>query len=58
MSICLGFGEFKNICTNEAGTLWTPYWCSRCDKLRRRSISESLETILNDLKESKSCRER
>jgi len=51
---CLGFGEFTGICTNEAGTLWTPHWCLRCDELRRENITKSLD----NLKESKTCQER
>lgn len=42
---CVGFGEFERKCTNEAGTAWTPYWCERCDKMRRDHITKQLKEI-------------
>lgn len=45
--LCVGFGPYEGKCENEAGTPWTPYWCPRCDKLRKEHISEQLEGILN-----------
>ena len=46
MSRCVGFGEYEGQCRNEAGTPWTPYWCNRCDKLRRSHISDSLKELV------------
>lgn len=43
---CIGFGEYEGKCQNEAGTPWTPYWCPRCDALRRGHISAQLEAIM------------
>jgi len=42
---CIGYGEFEGKCDNEAGTPWTPYWCLRCDKIRRATITKQLEDI-------------
>lgn len=43
---CLGYGEFAGVCTNDAGTRWTPYWCPRCDELRRVAITAQLKGLL------------
>lgn len=45
MSICIGFGAKEGVCENEAGTPWTPLWCSECDQERLDSISASLAEI-------------
>lgn len=42
---CLGFGEFEGKCQNEAGTSASPFWCPRCDGLRRDHISKQLDEI-------------
>jgi hypothetical protein len=42
---CIGYGEFEGKCTNEAGTPWTPYWCKRCDEIRRKTITKQLKEI-------------
>jgi len=56
-NICLGFGVFEGICNNTAGTAWTPYWCTRCDELRKESITESLKGMITEIKE-RSCQEK
>ena len=43
--VCIGFGEYEGKCQNEAGTPWTPYWCPRCDELRRKHISDQLDAM-------------
>jgi hypothetical protein len=43
---CIGFGEFEGKCGNDAGTAWTPYWCLRCDRLRRAHISAQFEKLV------------
>lgn len=45
---CVGFGPHEDKCENEAGTPWTPYWCPRCDEMRREHISRRLEQIRGD----------
>jgi hypothetical protein len=45
--ICIGYGEYENKCTNEAGTKWSPYWCSRCNDLRMKRIGEQINTIMS-----------
>ena len=52
--ICIGFGEYEGKCQNEADTPWTPYWCSRCDKLRQRYISDQLDKLMNDFAQKSS----
>lgn len=42
---CIGFGQFEGQCKNEAGTPWTPYWCDRCDEIRRSRITKQLEVM-------------
>ncbi len=54
---CVGFGPHEGLCSNDAGTPWTPFWCPRCDELRRKSITESLEGILKDIKKEEGGRE-
>lgn len=41
---CAGYPPYDR-CDREAGTPWSPYWCERCDKLRRAAITASLEQI-------------
>lgn len=33
-------------CKNPAGTVWSLYWCQRCNAARLRRISEKLEAIV------------
>jgi len=42
---CLGFGDYEGKCQNVAGTAFTPYWCPRCDALRRDAITAQLDAI-------------
>jgi hypothetical protein len=53
MSTCIGYGEFEGKCENAAGTPWTPLWCLRCDKIRRATIGNQLEGILDSLDQEK-----
>jgi hypothetical protein len=39
--ICLGFGPHEGKCTNAAGPR-SPYWCDRCEDLRREHITKQL----------------
>ena len=43
---CLGYAEHEGKCQNAAGTPWTQYWCDRCDKIRRETITKSLEKMV------------
>lgn len=45
MSKCLGYGPYEGKCDNKAGTPWTPYWCPRCDEIRKATITKQLESI-------------
>ena len=45
MTVCIGFGEREGVCTNEAGTPWTPLWCDECDEQRRAHISAQFEKM-------------
>lgn len=51
---CMGFGEYKGKCENEAGTPWTPHWCMRCDELRREHITKQIDKMLAEMKVKKS----
>lgn len=42
---CVGYGEHEGVCVNDAGTLWTPYWCPQCDEQRRAHITKQLESL-------------
>jgi len=42
---CIGYGIYEGKCNNKTGTPWTPFWCLRCDKIRRKTITKSLEEI-------------
>jgi len=42
---CLGFGPHEGSCENTAGTPWTPYWCPRCDTLRREHLDRQFEAL-------------
>lgn len=42
---CIGYGETEGVCTNVAGTPWTPLWCPACDEKRRAAIDKSLREI-------------
>jgi len=44
--ICIGYGKYEGKCRNIAGTSHTPYWCERCDILRRKTITNQLSNIL------------
>jgi hypothetical protein len=48
---CLGYGPLEGKCTEPAGTPWSPYWCQRCDELRRETISRELNAFIANLKE-------
>ena len=52
---CVGFGEFEGKCQRKAGTPWTPYWCMRCDELRRGHISKQLDKIVEKFKRGDVC---
>jgi hypothetical protein len=43
--ICLGFGPHEGKCTNAAGPR-SPYWCDRCEDLRREHITKQLENLM------------
>lgn len=60
---CVGYGEYENKCENKAGGVVRPrvdrgkrsrgyfkYWCDRCEKLRRATITQQLESILKSFK--------
>ena len=51
---CIGYAEFEGKCTNEAGTPWTPYWCKRCDEIRRKTITKQLEEIKDSFSDGES----
>jgi len=53
---CIGFGEFEGKCDQVAGCFFTPYWCSRCNKLRMDHIDKQLGSMIADM-ERKSLRE-
>ncbi len=42
---CIGYGKYEGKCQNLAGTPWTPYWCKRCDEIRKKTITKSLNDI-------------
>lgn len=42
---CIGYGPYEDKCENEAGTPWSPYWCSRCNALRMEAIAKQFEEI-------------
>lgn len=44
-------GGFPGPCDNKPGTPWTPYWCPECDKKRMDGISNSLKSMLRELKQ-------
>ena len=44
-------GGFPGPCDNKPGTPWTPYWCPECDKKRMDGISNSLKSMLEELKQ-------
>jgi len=48
--ICPGYGKYEGKCGRPAGTPWTPFWCPRCDELRRKRIRKQLENISDELK--------
>lgn len=45
MSRCIGYGEQEGVCTNKAGTPWTPLWCLPCDEDRRETITAQMKAI-------------
>ena len=50
---CIGFGKYKNKCSNKAGGKIKPtskYWCDRCEKIRRETITKQMESILTSFK--------
>lgn len=42
---CIGFAEREGLCENEAGTPWTPLWCTECDEARRAHLQRQLEEL-------------
>lgn len=42
---CIGYGNYENKCTNNAGSSHSDYWCQRCDDIRRKTIRKQLENI-------------
>ena len=48
---CVGYDRYEGKCENEAGTQWTPYWCLRCDELRREHITKQFERLESRFKE-------
>lgn len=53
MTTCLGYDEEGRAfrCPNEAGTPWTPLWCTECDERRKARIGHQLEEMLRTLQE-------
>lgn len=47
---CIGYAEFEGKCENVAGTPWTPYWCLRCDEIRRATITKQLRELAASFK--------
>lgn len=47
---CVGYGIYEGKCSNKAGTPWTPVWCFRCDKIRKKTVTKQLEEISKELK--------
>lgn len=57
---CIGFGEFDGACgqkpdydLNESGL-----WCTRCERLRREHISESMAKITASFEAAATSEER
>src|SRR5690554_5553767 len=50
---CIGYGEFEGKCENKADRTTSPsgYWCERCEKLRRKTITRQMETLARELRE-------
>ena len=48
MGKCLGYAQYEGKCENETNK--NPYWCDRCDEIRRATITKSLEDISSSLK--------
>jgi len=50
MPRCLGFGEFWNVCTEEAignhRSIYWCAWCARCNNLRMDYITAQLEDMV------------
>lgn len=47
---CIGFGEFEGKCPNKIGEHDSPYWCERCDRLRKEHITKQFVVIEQSLK--------
>ena len=50
---CIGYGEFEGRCINQAGGEMkpkSPYWCDRCERLRRKTITKQMESMLASMK--------
>jgi len=47
---CIGYGIYRGKCSNQAGTPWTPYWCKRCDEIRKKTVTKQLKEIGKELK--------
>ena len=50
--ICIGYGDREGICTEPAGTPWTPLWCKECDEERRATITRQMAAISASFKDS------
>lgn len=44
---CIGFGEFEGSC-KEPTCSQSPYWCTRCEGLRRAHLDRRLEELAHD----------
>ena len=42
---CIGYGAYEGKCTYWPGIPSTPYWCKRCDDIRKETITKNLEEI-------------
>ena len=53
MSRCVGFGKYERICRNNAnGKRYNnPYWCDRCERIRRDAITKQLTELHKDITE-------
>jgi hypothetical protein len=43
---CTGYGVFEGVCTNTVEKTVNPYWCPRCDAIRRETITDQMHEIL------------
>jgi hypothetical protein len=47
---CIGFGKYEGRCTNEICPE-SPYWCKRCEELRRDYITKRLNDLAGYIQE-------